>query len=223
MIKNEAEKQKTAARQGGLPFVPGVFPARMEAAICDTSAPVPSLEECVVLWDKYAMFPHIGEHSRQVALVASWLGAQLERQGVHVNRPLVLAGALLHDLAKTYTIGHGGSHAQLGAGWVVKETGNYRLAQVVYHHVHWPWELDIENESMLAPLLVLYADKRVKHGNIVSLEERFEDLIKRYGVNETARRNIALSHEQGLIVEKALSKRLGVAVDEYTFDCRRLV
>ena len=184
---------------------------------------IPTQAECAALWDKYGMLANIRDHSSQVALVVAWLGGQLKAQGVNVNRPLILAGALLHDLAKTYTIRHGGSHAQLGAGWVVQETGNYRLAQMVYHHVHWPWDLDIENEAMLPSLLVLYADKRVMHDRIVPLEERFEDLMQRYGVNEAARSYVHQSHEQGLVIEKALCKRLGVAVDEYSFDCRRLV
>ena len=33
------------------------------------------------------------------------------------------AAGLLHDLAKTYCIRHGGSHAQLGAAWVLEATG----------------------------------------------------------------------------------------------------
>lgn len=201
------------------PFVPAMFPPKR----IDGDGAIPNMEECAALWDKYSMLPNIREHCGQVALVAGWLGARLEEKGITVNRPLMLAGALLHDLAKSYTIKNGGSHAQLGAGWVVQETGNYQLAQMVFHHVNWPWALDINNESMLPSLLVVYADKRVKHDCIVTLEERFDDLFKRYGVNATARMYIAASREQGLVLEKDLSKLLGVAVDEYTFDCRRLV
>lgn len=219
MSEERSKEKPPRRREPELPFVEAMFPPQG----CDGRAAVPSQAECAALWDKYCMLPNIREHSSQVALVASCLGALLEAEGVSLNRPQLLAGALLHDIAKTYTIKYGGSHAQLGAGWVVQETGNYQIAQMVYHHVHWPWALDIENTAMLPSLLVLYADKRVKHDRIVTLEERFEDLMKRYGVNELAREYIRQSREQGLAVEKALSKRLGVSVDEYSFDCRRLV
>lgn len=223
MSESSVTEQPPRRKDLDLPFVPALFPLRRPEAGSATDEPAPGQDECAALWDKYAMLPNVRDHSSQVGLVVACLGARLEAAGLRVDRPLVLAGALLHDLAKSYTIRYGGSHSQLGAGWVVQETGNYRLAQMVYHHVHWPWELDIENESMLPGLLVLYADKRVKHDRIVTLEERFDDLMRRYGVNAVARAHIRQSHEQGLVLEKALSKRLGVAVDEYSFDCRRLV
>lgn len=207
-----------------LPFVESLFPRRRsEPGPDDAAPPAPTQEECEALWDKYSMLPNIRDHSRQVALVVGWLGARFEAAGVNLSRPLALAGALLHDLAKSYTIRYGGSHSQLGAGWVVQETGHYRVAQMVYYHVHWPWEPDIGNESMLPSLMLLYADKRVKHDRIVTLEERFADLMQRYGVNEAARQHLARMREQGQFLERAFSERLGVAIDEYSFDCRRLV
>lgn len=217
----EAGRNKAGGHRKNLnlPYLPPMF----SRSGLDHVGYIPTQAQCTALWDKYEMLPNIREHSSQVALVVAWLGGQLKARGVNVNRPLILAGALLHDLAKTYTVKYGGSHAQLGAGWVVQETGNYRLAQIVYHHVHWPWELDIENESMLPSLLVVYADKRVMHDRIVSLDERFEDIMERYGINEEARGYIQQSLEQGRVIEKALSKFLGVGVDEYSFNCRRLV
>jgi putative nucleotidyltransferase with HDIG domain len=219
-MSDQSPKERPARRRE--PDLPYLKPMFTRSGLEHTGC-IPTQAECAALWNKYGMLPNIREHSSQVALVVAWLGGQLKARGVNVNRPLILAGALLHDIAKSYTIKYGGSHAQLGAGLVVRETGSHRLAQMVYHHVYWPWELDIENEAMLPSLLVLYADKRVKHDRIVTMEERFEDLMERYGVNETARAHIELSREQGLVIEKALCKRLGVGVDEYSFDCRRLV
>lgn len=220
----ESARIKPRRPEHPLPYVPELFPKmRPDWGLTEAGQGVPTQEDCAAIWDKYGVWENIREHSKQVALIVAWLGAQFQERGVNVNRPLILAGALLHDLAKSYTIQHGGNHAQLGAGWVVQETGNYQIAQMVYHHVNWPWEPDLSNESMLPALLLVYADKRVKHDRIVPLEERFEDLFKRYGHNELSRSYIAASREQGILVEQAISKRLGVAVNEYSFDCRRLV
>jgi putative nucleotidyltransferase with HDIG domain len=186
-------------------------------------AEIPDRDGCVALWEKYAMPAHIREHSIRVAGVAESLGRRLQAGGTRINLPLLLAGSLLHDLAKAYTIEFGGNHAHLGAAWTQRETGNPRVAQMVFHHVHWPWPLDLDNESMLPSLLVLYADKRIRHDALVSIEERFQDLLQRYGHTERTRMFIKASMEQGLEVEQALSARLGVNLDEDTFDSRRLV
>lgn len=219
------DAQKRPMRDVALPHVDAMFPPlRPEwATSASPDASIPDQDSCLVLWDKYSVPAHIREHSRQVAHIVASLGALLQAQGGNINRPLLLAGALLHDLAKAYTIEFEGNHAQLGAAWVRKETGNAGLAQMVFHHVHWPWAMDVYNESMLPSLLVAYADKRVKHDAIVTVEERFEDLMRRYGHNDIARMYISASKEQGLDLEKALSERLGVELNEHSFNCRRLV
>ena len=215
-----------------LPFIPRLFEgdtasgcseAREGPCTDATEDSTPDLDACVALWDKYAVPPHIRDHCRQVSLIVATLGALAIEKGAVCSRPVLLAGAMLHDLAKFYTIQYGGNHAQLGAAQVLKETKNFCVAHMVYHHVHWPWEVNVFNDRMLAPLLLVYADKRVKHDKIVSVEDRFEDLQKRYGHTELARKRITASMYQGLEIEQALSKRLEVPINEYSFDCRRLV
>ena len=73
------------------------------------------------------------------------------------------------------------------------------------------------------PLFVIYADKRVRHDACVPLEERYEDLLTRYGRTEAAREGIRGSYEQGKTIERALSAQLGWALHEDSFDCGRLV
>lgn len=130
---------------------------------------------------------------------------------------------LLHDIAKTYCLRHGGSHALLGGAWAVAETRNYTLAQGVMLHVHWPWPLPEGAGICALPFFVIYADKRVRHDACVPLEERYEDLLTRYGRTEAAREGIRGSYEQGKTIERALSAQLGWALHEDSFDCGRLV
>lgn len=210
---------KRPMRDRPLPFIPSLLPERLAAR--ELNPPDP--DGCLALWDKYAMPAHIRAHSSLVALIAEKLGERLLQRGLRIDTGMLKAAALLHDLAKAYTIEHSGNHAHLGAAWVRMETGLPALAQPVFHHVHWPWALDLENESLLPSLVVSYADKRVKHDAVVGITERFDDLMRRYGQTERIRKFITASKEQGLALEKALSARLGTKLHEDTFDSRRLV
>ena len=83
---------------------------------------IPSEQECHDLWDKYDMLDNIRAHCTLVARVATAVAGMAWEKGLQVNVPEVHASGLLHDLAKTYCVRHGGGHAQLGASWVVQET-----------------------------------------------------------------------------------------------------
>ena len=179
---------------------------------------VPDEAQCVRLWDKYGMMPHIREHCRAVASVALDIVRRAGARGIlpegrGLDEPTTLAAGLLHDIAKTYTIRHGGSHAQLGAAWVRDETGNPALAQAVLWHVSWPWQegpLDDSADPLRLPIIIAYADKRVRHTEVVTLEQRFEDLLIRYGIDDERRERITGYLNRTKTVEKALFDRIGV-------------
>ena len=188
---------------------------------------IPRAEDCFELWEKYSMMPHIREHSQCVADFAVNMAHIAVTQGATLNVQSIYAAGLLHDLAKTYCIQNGGNHAQLGCGWVMRETGNPRIAQAVLYHVHWPWE-DILDQCMLDDSLfmvmaLIYADKRVMHNGYVTIEDRFTDLQERYGKTDLARERIQSSYEQGKNIEAAFARRFGVQLNEYTIDSGRLV
>ena len=184
---------------------------------CDPSWAIPDERQCVRLWDKYDVMPHIREHCRAVASIAVEIVRRAERSGLVpegrlLSEAAALAAGLLHDLAKTYTIRCGGSHAQLGAAWVRDETGNPALAQAVLFHVSWPWEktdLDDVRDPLRLPVIIAYADKRVRHAEIVTLRERFDDLMVRYGVSEEKRSSLRSCYEHVQNVEQALFGRVG--------------
>lgn len=187
-------------------------------------APIPDEAACRALWTKYAMFSHIERHSRLVADVAVALARRAADIGAtkHPELPaLCLAAGLLHDIAKSYTVQYGGSHAQIGASWVVDSTGNHKVAQAVYHHVEWPWPLP---DDLLHPVfLVIYADKRARHDECVTLEERYEDLLVRYGTNEHSRAAIERGREHSQTIERVLSAQLELPLHESTVVGGRLV
>lgn len=189
------------------------------AAVC--SGRVPTDAECLELWNRYGMLDHIRVHSSLVAGVATTLAELARDKGMGLNVQAVRASALLHDLGKTYTVQFGGNHSQLGSSWVIQATRNPAVAQGVMHHVHWPGPLDLDAHFL--PLAIIYADKRVKHESVVSLKDRFIDLVDRYGVNQDLIARIRRSFKQGKDIEKLLNTRLEVDLDAYPFDRRRMV
>lgn len=186
----------------------------------DLPAP-PSVEAIRALWDEYEMAEHIRAHSAMVAKLAHHIALLGAEKGLDVNPDRVLAAGLLHDIAKTYSVLHGGNHCQVGAAWALQATGDLLIASAVYHHVYWPFTLD--TECYFTQLAVLYSDKRVAHTNVVSLKERFDDLIVRYGLTPIARKRIGETHRQALDLESALSTTVGVDLNACTFDRGRLV
>ncbi|KAF0233894.1 MAG: hypothetical protein FD177_1306 [Desulfovibrionaceae bacterium] len=181
----------------------------------------PSDMQCYAFWDEYDMLPHIREHSLGVARVATSLALAAARAGLDVDMQTVRASALLHDIAKTYTIRHGGNHSQLGGAWMQERTGNPLLAMGIIHHVHWPWDVDVR--AYFLPMAIIYGDKRVRHDTVVTLDERFDDLYSRYGTTQYIRDRLAESRSQAEAIETALSQTLGMNLHEDTFDSGRLV
>ncbi|AMK13017.1 phosphohydrolase [Pseudodesulfovibrio indicus] len=191
------------------------------AARFDPSRPAPDDARCFEYWERFDMLDNVAAHSRLVAGVATFLARRAQAVGLEVDVPTVRASALLHDLAKTYSIRHGGNHSQLGGAWVAELTGNPVIATGVTHHVWWPFPLDLDR--YFTPLAVLYADKRVNHNELVSIRERFQDLIKRYGIPMNLQDRINATENQALQLEELLSQTLEVDLNACDFDSGRLV
>ena len=139
---------------------------------------VPNREECLRLMGQYGMLENIIAHSLEVAKVALYLSVELNKKGQRVDLGLVEAASLLHDLTKTVCFKTKEDHAHTGSQ-LLKEMGYERVGEVVAEHVVLSKVKD--PSSLSEEEVVNYADKRVQHDRIVSLEERFSDLMDRYG------------------------------------------
>jgi putative nucleotidyltransferase with HDIG domain len=132
---------------------------------------------------KYGMLENIISHSLEVAKVALFISTELNRKGQRIDLGLVEAASLLHDLTKTECLKTKDDHAQTGSQQL-RRMGYERVGDVVAQHIWLGQEGDpscVSEEE-----IVNYADKRVMHDRIVSLEERFSDLKARYGLNAKA-------------------------------------
>src|SRR5208283_1365694 len=61
--------------------------------------------------------------------------------------------------------------------------------------------------------IINYADKRVMHDRIVSLTERVEDLIQRYGATEEIKNLIRQNEGQAFAIERKIFDCMAIDVD----------
>ena len=124
------------------------------------------------------MLPHIVRHSKLVTDVALLIARELNSRGHHLDLALVEAGALLHDITKTICIETRENHAETGAELLIS-LGYPGVANIVRQHICLdPGSSD--PNGVTEAELINYADKRVKHEEVVGIEERFRDVFERY-------------------------------------------
>jgi uncharacterized protein len=150
---------------------------------------LPTYNDCLALIAAHSMLPNIKEHSFRVMQVADRLGRALAAAGFELHLPLISTGALLHDIGKTACLGTTNNHAHLGAE-ILAALGYPELAQVVREHVRLEDGGD-DPRPLREAEVVNYADKRVLHTRVVTLAERFADLVVRYGRTPSAQVRIA--------------------------------
>ena len=156
---------------------------------------IPSVQQCLQIMEEEEMLPNIRAHSIMVTRVAHLLFVELGKSQLK-NIPvpaeeLLLAGALLHDIAKTPCLVTGCHHAKKGRDFCEKN-GFPEVGEIVREHV---WLFDFSPERyasghFFAKEIVYYADKRVRHDSIVSLATRKEYILERYGNNDPERHRL---------------------------------
>ena len=172
----------------------------------NTGDKIPSRAECDELMMRYSMLPNIVEHSRQVMNVSLTIISNL-KSGVTVNRDLVIAAALLHDITKTRSL-ETREHHDTSGGALLRELGFRSTAIIVEQHVI---ITNLKLEGRLEEReIVYYADKRVLHDTIVTIEERVHDLIQRYGTTEGIRNQILRNKIQMLAVERKITGLMAI-------------
>ncbi len=176
---------------------------------CETNMVFPDIAACVHLMDEYGMLNNIRHHSLVVARVADALVTGLEdevKPGSMINRKLTIAGSLLHDIAKTPCLNGKCDHAAKGAE-ICRHHGYEDIAGIVAEHVilrkYDPGRY--KNGLFTAGEIVYYADKRVRHAAVVTLEERLDYILKHYGNNDPHRHALIRENfEQCRYIEKYL-------------------
>jgi len=174
---------------------------------------IPAPAECVRLMDEYQMLPNIRAHSLVVARIAEFLALAVQRRGDEIDVGLTVAAALMHDIGKSFCLDNDRNHAALGQEICLRHDFS-ELAPLVAQHVVLD-ALSFPETPLSAKELVYYADKRVNHDQIVSLDQRLLYIIGRYGQNDPLRiAAIRKNFQRCQIIEAAIFNGLDFGPDD---------
>ncbi len=162
---------------------------------------IPPRSECMHMLADMEMPDHIKNHSMLVCRVALLITDGLASAGVSLNRPLVKAAALLHDITKPRSFTTGENHSQTG-GEHLTEAGYPEVGDIVRQHVI--LDAYFKGEAPCEAEIVNYADKRVLHDQVVSLDDRMTYILERYAKTEEHRRWLRVVWDQTLLLEERL-------------------
>lgn len=146
---------------------------------------------------------HIVLHSLTVRMVAVTIAYALCDKGFNIDMKVVDRASLLHDICKTDSLKHGGDHALMGRE-LLEGCGYPLIGDVIGQHIR------LRSMDVDEAMVVNYADKRVMHDRVVSLEKRFVDLMDRYGRDERSMQAILMHHAHTREIEETLVRASGI-------------
>lgn len=174
----------------------------------NTPDQIPTLQECQILMNKY-MLPNIIEHSLQVMKVAHLIVKNLN-SNANINIQLIIAASLLHDITKARSLKTHEPHDITG-GSLLRNLGFNSVAEIVEEHI---FLKNFNPDGILEEKeIVYYADKRVMHKQIVTVDERIKDIIIRYGKNETIIEKINQNKKIILEVENKIAFMMRIGIE----------
>ena len=207
---------------------------------------LPTHKECQAIIKAYHVPPHIVNHSMVVAKLAVFLARKLKEKGEAVDINLTESACLLHDIVRICDIKEL-DYSRIGRPVTAEDKEKWHQLQKKYEEIpHEDAAYDILKEKYPAlalaikkhkytalldekekpdtweEKLVYYADKRVMHDKIVSLEERLTEGHKRNALfdESQAKRQAIIAKVDPLIfkMEKEIFDRIGVNPLDVTDD-----
>ncbi|MDP3765412.1 MAG: HDIG domain-containing protein [Nanoarchaeota archaeon] len=159
---------------------------------------IPTKEECLLILNKNKTPSSVIEHSKTVCKVAEDIAEKLIKKGLKINKELVIAAALLHDVERAKE-----NHVPEGVK-LLKSIGFPDIAGVIKKHSLYKLQQKNRQPHTWEEKIVFYADKRVKGSKIVSLKERFKALEKNYNVDLSKELTFTKKIERELLGNKKL-------------------
>jgi uncharacterized protein len=175
---------------------------------------IPSQKQCFHLIIDMDMMDHIVAHSFHVSRTATFLVDVLADQGIALDRNLVKVSAMLHDITKTRSLMTHEDHALTGA-LLLEDLGYPEVGNIIRQHVR----LDkyCTSQTPVEAEVVNYADKRVLHDQVVTLQERKSYILKRYGNEANKQIYINELFDSTIMLEEKLFGYLPISPDRIKY------
>ncbi len=166
------------------------------------TAGLPNREQAIQILKQQNCPPQVINHCLAVTSLALEIAAKLQKRGIQIDSALVEAGAILHDLgrAKSHEVNHGLVGAQMAESLGLSQA----IVDIIKRHVGagiteaeaaWlKWPRDNYVPTTLEEKVVCYADKRIDHDKVTSIEDEICKLESK-GFVEAAERVRNLHNE----------------------------
>ena len=136
---------------------------------------IPTKEECLEILKRENVPENIIAHASAVSDFSMKIIDLLEKRGIKVNRNLIQAACILHDVKKLSS-----SHHETEGAEFIESLGFPEVAVLIKKH-----GLARLNERGFIPetweeKIVFYSDKRCNGAKVVSVDQRFDYIRQRY-------------------------------------------
>jgi len=170
---------------------------------------VPGKDECLsILRDVFNVDETIISHCGLVADMAGKICDALVQNGYRMDRNIITAAGFLHDMAK------GSKDHEKKAADLLREMGFPGVASIVADHT----DLDCSDRSPINPSEVLYlADKLVDGTRRVTVDERFQGAMDKFGHDPEVRKKIERRMNHARIIMKKVRHSIGETAAQHLF------
>lgn len=170
---------------------------------------IPTKDECeVILRDVICVEENIIRHSFVVANVAGKICDALIQSGCQMDKDIITAAGLLHDMAK------GEARHEQKAANIVTGMGFPEVASIIADHT----DIECSSHAPISSSEVLYlADKLVKGNKVVTISERFQSALDKFGHDPEIKQNIEKRMEHARIIMNKLENAIGQDISHEIF------
>jgi len=156
------------------------------------------------LLEEHSVSDNIVKHVTKVAQICQFIADNNPK----ADKNALICAALLHDLFKNTD-----DHSKEIFNFLNK-LGEPKIALITYKHDFFSIIDPQKQPFALEEKILSYADKRVKFDQIVSLQERFDDLKQRYNHDEEDSDKVKKTHHAYFDLEKELFEPLNISPND---------
>ena len=170
---------------------------------------LPTPAECEAILATRPIAEPLRRHGRAVAAVARTIATRLSERGVRIDRQLVIAASLLHDIAKGEAM-----HAETGAS-IIAGLGYPAVAEIIRQHMSMSFDGTTPNEAAI----VFLADKLVRMDRRVPLEARYAPSFERFKDQPDALQGAQRRYETACEIFRVIERKVRAPMSAILADC----